>query len=590
MKYPTLTEMQVSRDWIDAFGGYNHNLRISDAEFYEMKNMTGDDYPILSPRRQRGIYWSKTENTNINGIIAKNKLCWVADGVLYINGKEVEGFALDNTEKQLISMGAYLIILPDKMYINTDNTTDKGKIEAEFSSNEATLEMTMLDDGTFGAVRKKITPPTDEEIKADIDEGKVPIWIDTSKKPNVLKIYSTSNETWSQASTTYTKITAPGIHTQFEVGDGVEVSGLPKDQEHLNGYTTIASKGDNYIVIMGLISEVLNSQSITVKRTMPEMDFVVESNNRLWGCRYFERDKDGMPTKALNEIYASKLGDFKNWRCYQGTAMDSYAVTVGTDGEFTGAATHLGYPIFFKENCMHKIYGNYPSNYQVQTTTCRGVQKGCDKSIATVNEVLYYKARSGICAYDGSLPVEVSSALGDIAYSKAIAGTLGNKYYVSMRDASETPHLFVYDTRKGMWHKEDNIDISAFENCQGDLYFINRDTNQIQNVGGTGTVDDNAVDWEVVSGTMGTDSPDKKYISKIDVRMLLEPGARVTFYAEYDSSGEWEHLFNMDGHSLKSFSVPVRPKRCDHLRLKIVGSGLAKIYSICKSIEWGSDK
>jgi hypothetical protein len=590
MKYPTLTEMQVSRDWIDAFGGYNHNLRISDAEFYEMKNMTGDDYPILSPRRQRGIYWSKTENTNINGIIAKNKLCWVADGVLYINGEEVEGFALDNTEKQLISMGAYLIILPDKVYINTDNTTDKGKIEAEFTATEATLEMTMLDDGTYGVVRKSITPPTDEEIKADIDSGKVPIWIDTSKKPNVLKVYSTSNETWAQVSTTYTKIIALGIHEKFEVGDGVEISELPQDQEHLNGYTTIARKGDNYIVVMGLITEALTMQKVTVKRAMPDMDFVIESNNRLWGCRYFERDKHGNPTKALNEIYASKLGDFKNWRCYQGTAMDSYAVTVGTDGEFTGAATHLGYPIFFKENCMHKIYGNYPANYQVQTTTCRGVQKGCDKSIATVNEVLYYKARSGVCAYDGSLPVEVSSALGDITYHNAVAGALGNKYYISMKDKANKPHLFVYDTRKGMWHKEDNIDISAFVNCQGDLFFISRDTNQIMTVAGTGKLDDNRVDWEVVTGTMGTDSPDKKYISRIDVRMLLEPGSRVSFYAEYDSSGEWEHLFNMDGHSLKSFSVPVRPKRCDHMRLKIIGIGFAKIYSICKSIEWGSDK
>ena len=593
MKYPTLTEMQVSRDWVDAFGGYNHNLRISGAEFYEMKNMTGDDYPTLSPRRRRGIYWSKEENTNINGIIAKNGLCWVADGKLYVNGSAIENdtnFSLSNSSKQLISMGAYLIILPDKMYINTDNPEDKGKIESKFTAEKATLEMTMLDTGNFGEVRKGITPPKDEEIKIDIDNGKVPIWIDTSKKPNVLKIYSTSNETWSQASTTYTKISAQEIHSYFEVGDGVEISGLSENEEHLNGYTTVASKGDNYIVIMGLISEVLNNQSITVQRTMPDMDFVIESGNRLWGCRYFEKDKDGNPVKALNEIYACKLGDFKNWRSYQGTAMDSYAVTVGTDGEFTGAATHLGYPIFFKENCMHKIYGNYPSNYQVQTTTCRGVQKGCEKSIATVNEVLYYKSRSAVCAYDGSLPIEISSALGDVVYSNAIAGALGNKYYISMRDSKETPHLFVYDTKKGMWHKEDNTDISAFENCRGDLYFISKDTNQIITVGGTGVLDLNPVEWEVITGTMGTDSPDKKYISKIDVRMLLEVGSRVSFYVEYDSSGEWEHLFNMDGRSLKSFSVPVRPKRCDHMRLRIIGKGEAKIYSICKSVEWGSDK
>jgi hypothetical protein len=88
---------------------------------------------------------------------------------------------------------------------------------------------------------------------------------------------------------------------------------------------------------------------------------------------------------------------------------------------------------------------------------------------------------------------------------------------------------------------------------------------------------------------MGTDSPDKKYISRLDVRMKLDVGARVSFFAEYDSSGAMEYLFSMTGKNLQSFAVPIRPRRCDHLRLHIIGEGDAKIYSICKTIEWGSD-
>jgi hypothetical protein len=216
---------------------------------------------------------------------------------------------------------------------------------------------------------------------------------------------------------------------------------------------------------------------------MPDMDFVIESQNRLWGCRYgasyqgmkYDAETGGLKKfygAYVNEIYCCKLGDFKNWQSYQGIASDSYAVTVGTDGYFTGAVTHLGYPIFFKENYMHKIYGNYPANYQVQTTACRGVQKGCAESIATVNEVLYYEARSGVVGYDGSLPQEISSALGDEVYDKAVAGYLGNKYYISMRDAEGAYHLFVYDTKKAAWHREDNAEVLAFCNCKGNLYFI----------------------------------------------------------------------------------------------------------------------
>ena len=42
MLYPTLQEMPSSKQMVDAFRGYNHNLRISDSEFYDMKNMTSD--------------------------------------------------------------------------------------------------------------------------------------------------------------------------------------------------------------------------------------------------------------------------------------------------------------------------------------------------------------------------------------------------------------------------------------------------------------------------------------------------------------------------------------------------------------------
>jgi hypothetical protein len=45
----------------------------------------------------------------------------------------------------------------------------------------------------------------------------------------------------------------------------------------------------------------------------------------------------------------------------------------------------------------------------------------------------------------------------------------------------------------------------------------------------------------------------------------------------------------MVGHNLRSFSVPIRQKRCDHFRLRIEGEGDAKIYSVAKTIEEGSD-
>ena len=586
MKLSMLQELPTSREMIDVFGGYNHNLRISEGEFYDMKNLTSTDYPVLSPRPHRGVY-DDTNVTNPQGMIEKDALCYVDGRYFVINEYRIDmGLSTkeEDCPKKLVSMGAYVIIMPDKMYINTKNYSDYGKIEASFdTSGDTYFELCKIDGTAYNNVPAQDTAPlnpTDSQL-----------WMDTSSVPNVLKQYSTTNSMWISIATTYIKISLTGASAlPFNEGDGITISGIDTetypDLSDLNSTMVIQEVGADYIVVIGVLDKKITvKESFSIKRQMPEMDFIIESENRLWGCRYGE-DING---NIVNEIYASKLGDFKNWNTFAGVSTDSYAATVGTDGQFTGAITHLGYPIFFKENCMHKVYGNYPANYQIQTTHCRGVQKDCSKSLAIVNEVLYYKARSAVCVYDGSLPVEISSALGDMTYTNAVAGAIRNKYYISMMDDKGDYHLFVYDTKRGLWHREDNTHVTDFCTCRGELYYIEAGDTKIKTILGSGTPDTSAISWMAESGVIGTGSPDKKYISRLDVRMLLTVGTRVYFYIEYDSCGKWEHLFTMTGIKLQSFAVPIRPRRCDHMRIRIEGDGDAKIYSICKTIEQGSD-
>ncbi|MBQ2396067.1 MAG: hypothetical protein II304_03365 [Bacteroidales bacterium] len=596
---PTLNEMAASRQMIDAFAGYNHNLRIGDTEFYDMQNMTSSYYPVLSPRGQRGVYeYPEGSNTEhkINGLISKDALCYVDGTKLFINNHEVAGLVLSDTPKQLVSMGAYIVIMPDKVYVNTKDFTDIGNIEATFTTTTpVTYEMCKVDGTEYTNAIKASTPP---------DPTQNTLWIDTSTIPNTLKQYSSANSVWSPIATTYIKISTPNIAASFKQYDAVKISGLPSDLSHFEdlegkvsplwevyhdeGDADIgrAEGTDDYVVVVGFIDEVFTRETtLKLERKMPELDFIIESGNRLWGCRYGE-DING---NIVNEIYASKLGDFKNWNCFMGLSTDSYTASCGTDGMWTGAITHLGYPLFFKENFVHKVYGNIPANFQIQSTACRGVQRGCNKSLAIVNETLFYKSRSGICAYDGSLPQEVSYVLGEITYSDAVASAHGNKYYVSMKDSSGIYHLFVFDVAKNMWHKEDNIQIDSFCSCDGELYFIDSADQQIKTMFGSGTKDTAPVKWMAETGVLGTDSPDKKYISRLNVRMALNVGTRVRFYIQYDSSGTWDLIFSMAGVNLRTFNVPIRPRRCDHMKLRIEGEGEAKIYSITKTIEQGSD-
>lgn len=571
MLLPKLRVQNAERQMISVFGGYNHNLRISEGEFYDMRNLSSVSYPVLSPREKRGIH---AEPAKATGILAKDSLCYTDGSAIVIGDKRIE-MGLSDAEKTLVSMGAYIIIMPDKKYINTADTDDRGNIEASYSTTkEVSISLCKIDGSSYENMTVSATEPKSPK--------NMQVWLDTSAVPHTLKQYSTLNGTWAQIATTYVRIASEGIGAGVEVYDGVDISGIQDEAlQDLNASMIIWAKDEDYIVVTGIVDEaVTQTAAVTIKRLMPEMDFITEANNRLWGCRYGIAANGEM----VNEIYASKLGDFKNWNCYMGISTDSYTASCGTDGAFTGAITHLGYPLFFKEGYLHKIYGNFPANFQIQSTACRGVQKGCHKSLAIVNEVLYYKARNAVCAYDGSLPVEISQQLGEVRYSEATAGAHKNKYIISMK--SDGFNLFVYDTLKGLWHREDETEVLGFASVMDDMYYIDKADGKIKTMSGG---DEEDFEWSFETGFIGIESPDKKYISRLTLRLSLEVNTRASIYAEYDSSGVWEHLYTLTGEKMRSFAVPVRPKRCDHLRLKMEGTGEAKLFSIAKTIERGSD-
>ena len=615
MYLPTLKELKTSREVVEVFGGYNHNLRIRDGEFYDMKNMSSELYPVLAPRGKRGVHvysWTDEETGALTttipkaqALIAKDALCYVDGNKFYINDLPYEVDGLNGSaDTRLISMGAYVIALPDKVYINTKNPQDCGRIEAEWNASDygektITFNLCALDGSEYAVKGENISPSAPE------DPADLSYWIDTSSTPHALKQWSATSATWVTIATTYIKISTAGIGASFKQYDGISITGL-KDNEGLkdvNGNTLNAEDRnalsvldgkfivwdvtEDYIVVVGILDKVIEvvTSDLKIERSMPVMDFVVESENRLWGCHYGVAENG----EVVNEIYASKLGDFKNWNCFMGVSTDSYAASVGTDGQFTGAISHFGFPVFFKENCMHKVYGNYPSNYQIQTTSCRGVQRGCGKSLAIVNEILYYKSTNGVCAFDGSLPADISKPLGENKYSDAVGGAHDNKYYISVKDEAENYHLFVYDTQKGMWHKEDNVRPIAFCSCRGEMYYIDAETEQIMTMTGGGQLVEDPVEWMVETGDIGTTMPDQKYISRLVIRMSLTNHAKASFSISYDSTGEWVHLFDMEAHTLRSFEVPIRPRRCDHFKVRIEGEGDFKIYSIAKTIEQGSD-
>lgn len=579
---PTLPVQQTTREMTDIFAGYNHQPKIADGEFYDMENLSSDYYPLLSNRQRRGLV---LRSEKLQGIAEmSDKLAYVEDGALYYDGAATPIAGLEAGDKQLICMGAYICVFPDKLYYNTADPTDFGSMEAFYTSTGSVKYSLCKSDGT----EYEQNPTVADTAPSEPVDGA--LWIDSSSGGFTLKIYSSSLVEWGTIPQVFTKIEFVSngeIPQLFEEHDGVEISG--SDLEDINGTKVIYALGgdedeQDYIVVVGLIKEAYTQEEgfLSLSRTVPDFDFVCESQNRLWGC-YLGQSENGV----LNEIYGSALGDFKNWRQYMGLATDSWTASVGADGEWTGAVNYLGSPIFFKENSLHRITVSSYGAHRITETVCRGVQLGSAKSLQVVNETLYYKARGAVCAYQGGFPASVSEALGEELYSEAAAGALPDKYYIAMNDSAGARWVFAYDLKRGIWIKEDRLNASAFVRCGDELYAM-CDIGLMAMLGKEGEKEA-FVSWMAESGLMYYQYPDKKYLSRFNLRVSMEEGAEFDIYIQYDSSGLWERKGRVSYNGTATVNIPVWARRCDHLALRFVGKGSFKLYSIAKILEIGSD-
>lgn len=507
-----------------SFGGYDHRLAAGDGTLWDMKNLTSDLAPLLSARRPR--YLVKTLGKP-NGLYAKDGLYWV-DGTGFYAGGEKKGDVADG-RKQFAALGAYIIILPDKAYYNR-LTGEFGGLEESWSGSAK------LQDGTYA----------EEEAEANT-------------------IYA-SGADWDSI---------------FKVGDAVTISGAKTHESNNQTIVIREIDGDNlrFYENSFTINKGGDTEELTVRREVPELDFLCENENRLWGCKG-------------DTIYASKLGDPFNWNVFDGVSTDSYAVDVGSAGDFTGCFAYRGYPVFFKEEQIYKVYGDKPSNFQVMSSASLGVEAGSYASLAIAGETLYYLSRVGVVAYSGGIPQSVAAPFGTDRYRNGVAGSDGVKYYVSLEDSTGGHTLFVYDTQKGVWHKEDSLEAVGF-GWDAELYFLGADGRLWLN-GNTRTVPEEATPEGAVESmaefadfTEG--DANKKGTAKLQVRMELDAGASVKIEMQFDSDGKWREVTTLSATVKRSFYLPIIPRRSDHFRIRFSGTGGWRLYSLVRESYSGSE-
>lgn len=592
MKMPKLKELERQRQMLSTFGGYHRAQRITEGQFTDMENLTSDHYPVFSTRPPRCL--APLEGT-ITGMAGYDMLYYVRNGTLY--QQDVSAGILTSMmtglstllDSQIVRMGGYLLAMGLSQHqicdinnpLDTQEDIDRS-VTGQFQYAPCTL------DGV------QISPVAQAVAPLAPDDGSY--WMDTSGDVHVLKQWSKSEGIWNSVPSSYVKITRAGIGNTFRQYDGIRVW----DQTDLGGLLVKSSgagyessfvvmdRADDFLIVSGLCDQAgTASVSANVERKSPQMLYVVECGNRLWGC-----SNDG------HEIYASKLGDPYNWNCYLGISTDSYAVTVGSPGKFTGAVAYGGTVYFFKQDYMIKIQGSEPSNFQVTEIPCIGVQEGSERSLCVAEGMLLYKGKNGVFRYDGSLPEKFSDDLGMVYYKDAVGGAADGKYYLSMLNEAGDAHLFVYDIRRNLWHREDGMRMNYCAEAGEELYAAAVPVDGTQKLctlnyhperhpSDSALLLEKDIPFWAESGDIGLDSPDRKYIAQIQLRCSLGTGASLCLDVQYDSSGDWQRVADLVVSSKRSFTLPVTLRRCDHFRLRMSGRGECRIFSLTKTIEQG---
>ena len=605
--------LKNTRNMLRVFGGLNETYSCTEAEYSVGINFSARNFPALSTRLPRR---KLREEAGLNGMYHLNGLLTVCGRDLVYTPDDRDEMevtlkdAVENGKKTLVGIGTKILIFPDKLAFDTDSRKVSA-LGAVWSGKNASVEFAPCDaEGKVyevsGCGPAEPDKPTDGQLFLRVEDPEKP-WSSES----TLEVYSEASGNWSAVVLDYCRISAKGVGTDFAAEDTVTLTGSAAEQagqwneldgdrivydagadalrvkadpggEWFYGRLTRTGAAVRWVSLDGSVSrEFVSAEVVELERRVPDMDYLTECDNRVWGCSNKE-----------NVIYACKLGDPTNWFSYRGIAADSYAVTVGSDGAFTGAATCMGYALFFKENTLHKLYGSKPSDFQLSSLRCRGVAKGAARSLCVINETLYYLSPDGVMAWDGSIPTKVSTALDPARLrnvKSALGGALDGRYYLHLVRGSgeaQAVRLLVYDTERGLWQEED---VCSYEmaGSGGQLYLWDgkaiwaADADREENWQQAGGIED-GVSFELVSGNIGLDSPEELYLSRLTLRLEAEVKSRIEVAVSYDS-GAWETLAQLTADGRRCFDVPFVPRRCGSLRFRLKGRGQLTLRSLTRT-------
>ncbi len=587
--------------WQESFGGLDERLGAGDGAIAAMTNMTGDHFPVLSTRPPRRRLRTLTEP---HGLGAAEALYWVDGTQFYYDG--IARGTVTPGDKRFVCLGAYIVIWPDQKYYNVE-TDVFGALGASLFSQSAVVCSASSPSGLSGeanciklsgcAAANSFAPDEAVYISGDIGAADGRTLVIREVKGDSLYFYDNSF--------------ALDVTSRYDVTDTLGAGTYwfqnSADATYYNFTTDTAIAGGSYLVLepqtvsirvynsLGTLTRTIPGQmgretgaaelavteyfwpqmgTLAVTRDIPALEHICQCGNRLWGV-------------YGNTICCSYLGNPKVWYNFDRTATACWSAEVGAPGAFTAAFAYGGYPLFFKEDHIFRVYGTKSANFQIFDTETLGVERGSEKSLAVVGQTLYYKSRAGFAAYSGGVPRRIDAALGTARREAAAAGTDGRKYYVSCR-VDEAWSLLAYDSESGLWHREDASHALDFGWCGGELYML-RDDGEIWMLGRVRSTEGEAegvFESECELAPMTGAAGSCEAVERLYFRVSAED--TLTAEVSYDGSGVWEKLTSIGGGGRRVRTVELVPRRCMELRLRLRGRGGWQLWALGREYAAGS--
>lgn len=303
-----------------------------------------------------------------------------------------------------------------------------------------------------------------------------------------------------------------------------------------------------------------------------------------------------------NLVYASAYNDYADWELDTATDFSSgnawasmSQANVRADGVFTAISSHDNHVVLFKKDFMQLVYGDENPFRIIDVGSY-----GCDNpyAVAELNGILYFASSDALYRYAGSTPRNISDELELDSLRGAVVGAYKDSVYLFVGN-----ELFVL--KAGVWAslglQKNRIKqlatldfgiVALREN--GDIDLIEWDISDIDSEGDNDTyAPDYRSDWWFETDFMALGKLDVRRVKKVSVLCELEKDAEISVYLlrdgeKFDESSSMK-IGSISGGGLKMLRVLTRQFSAYMHRLRICGSGYAKIYAAELKISWGGD-